>query len=171
MKPEQRAEYDHGRNKRPYEVRAKTVRLHVLKKERRNTDEQAADTQPGAMLRPRMRGDCIDGPRPCPWVGCRYHLYLDVTPGGGIKFNRPDVAPDELEKMTATCALDVADRGEQTYYALPGLMNMTRPGAYKLALAALDKLKQSGEKLREAWDYLETVLERDEAEIPDDGDL
>jgi hypothetical protein len=30
--------------------------------------------------RPRNRSECKDGPRPCPWVSCRYHLALDVHP-------------------------------------------------------------------------------------------
>ena len=24
--------------------------------------------------RPRTRGDCVNGIRPCPWVGCGHHL-------------------------------------------------------------------------------------------------
>ncbi len=28
--------------------------------------------------RPRTRGDCADGPRPCPWYRCRHHLGLEV---------------------------------------------------------------------------------------------
>lgn len=34
-----------------------------------------------AMLRiprPRTRGECLEEARPCPWVGCRYHLLLEV---------------------------------------------------------------------------------------------
>lgn len=32
-----------------------------------------------AIPRPRTRGDCLTMPRPCPWVGCRHHLLLDVA--------------------------------------------------------------------------------------------
>ena len=31
--------------------------------------------------------DCVDRPRPCPWVGCKYHLLLDVTAAGSIAVN------------------------------------------------------------------------------------
>ena len=58
--------------------------------------------------RPRVRADCVDGPRPCPWVGCRHHLYLDVKPNGSIVLNRPDLEPWELDE---SCSLDVAERG------------------------------------------------------------
>jgi len=63
--------------------------------------------------RPKTRGDCIDGPRPCPWVGCRYHLYLDVvyikTKGRArIVYRHPGKEPWEL---VFSCALDIADMG------------------------------------------------------------
>lgn len=31
-----------------------------------------------AIPRPRTRAECVDGPRPCPWVGCSQHLLLEV---------------------------------------------------------------------------------------------
>lgn len=33
--------------------------------------------------RPRTRGECRDGFRPCPFVACKYHLYLDINPETG----------------------------------------------------------------------------------------
>lgn len=64
------------------------------------------------MRRPRTRGECVGGPRPCPWVGCRYHLYLDVDPyTGRLKINFPGLSPLEIPW---TCALDVAE-----YWILP----------------------------------------------------
>ena len=49
--------------------------------------------------------------RPCPYVSCKHHLYLDVTEFGGIKLNFPGLEVWELEE---TCALDVAERGGVT---------------------------------------------------------
>jgi len=74
--------------------------------------------------RPRTRGECIDGPRPCPWVACRHHLYLDVNPvTGTIKLNRPELEVDQLDD---SCSLDIADRGEHTLEAVGVLLNLTR---------------------------------------------
>ena len=56
--------------------------------------------------RPKTRGDCVGGFRPCPWVGCRYHLMLDVRKHGAIKLHAQ--SPDELPN---SCALDIADQG------------------------------------------------------------
>lgn len=62
--------------------------------------------------RPKTRADCLEGGsnanRPCPFVSCEYHLYLDVNPkSGAIKVNFPRL---EVWEMAETCALDVADR-------------------------------------------------------------
>jgi len=82
---------------------------------------------------PRTRGDCVDGPRPCPFVRCRYHLWLTTTeahwnsPTG--KPQRPTtLEPRWLENpLPPSCALDVADavpRGEVLEYTELGkLMN------------------------------------------------
>lgn len=36
--------------------------------------------------------DCVNRPRPCPWVGCKWHLYLDVNPEtGAMVFNMGQV--------------------------------------------------------------------------------
>jgi hypothetical protein len=69
--------------------------LEVIQEEARTVDEYD---------RPATRADCVAGgineARPCPWVGCVHHLYLDVSPMGSIKFNFPDVSPEELEKLS-----------------------------------------------------------------------
>lgn len=73
--------------------------------------------------RPATRGECPDE-RPCPWVGCRYHLAIDVDPEtGSLKLNHPHL---ELEDMPHTCALDVADLGEQTLDVVGRLLNVSR---------------------------------------------
>jgi len=74
--------------------------------------------------RPRTRGECEEGDRPCPWVACKYHLYLDVNPEtGSIKLNFPDL---EVWEMKETCALDIADRGGATLEVVGATMNLTR---------------------------------------------
>lgn len=62
---------------------------------------------PTDIERPKTRGDCVDSPRPCPWVSCREHLALDVSATGSIKMNFPGL---EVWQMNETCALDVVDR-------------------------------------------------------------
>ena len=87
--------------------------------------------------RPRTRGDCANGPRPCPWASCRYHLAIEVLePKGNIKFNFPD-AQDDFSDLPATCALDVADMGGALLETVGVAMNMTRERVRQLEGAAL----------------------------------
>ncbi len=62
--------------------------------------------------RPRVRGDCVAGIRPCPWVGCSKNLYLDVAENGSIKINFPGREPSDMP-ADASCVLDIADRVAQ----------------------------------------------------------
>lgn len=57
--------------------------------------------------RPRTRGDCVDGPRPCPWVGCRHHLYLQIKSNGALC-----AQPVEPWDLRHSCSLDVAEEAE-----------------------------------------------------------
>lgn len=61
-----------------------------------------------AFQRPQTRGDCLPGgtnsARPCPWVGCKYHLAVDINTHTGSLQEHGDPAT-----MPVTCALDVAD--------------------------------------------------------------
>ena len=41
-------------------------------------------TTPWGETRPTRRSECIGRPRPCPWVGCRYNLALDISAAGTI---------------------------------------------------------------------------------------
>lgn len=86
-------------------------------------EEQELRTQLESQ-RPRTRADCADGARPCLFVACKYHLYLDVNPRtGSVKLNFPD---KELWELADTCALDVADRGGTTLEEVGVIMNLTR---------------------------------------------
>lgn len=88
--------------------------------------------------RPRTRGDCIGGPRPCPWVGCKHSLYLDVSPDtGSLKLNFPGIEPDELEH---SCALDVADAGAATLEDVGQRMNLKRERIRQIEINVLVKL-------------------------------
>lgn len=115
-------ERDRLRSARPREVRAVTIGTRNDKENRRLLRMFASDDpHPGG--RPRTRAECVDGPRPCPYTGCRHHLYLDVSPDGAIKINFPDIG---VEEMSESCALDVADRGPHSLSQVGHLMNLTR---------------------------------------------
>ena len=66
--------------------------------------------------RPRTRSDCADVPRPCPYVGCRYHLYLKEGnaqgKAAGAYTTSPAIDGAEIEDLEHSCALDLADENQ-----------------------------------------------------------
>ena len=117
---------------RPREVRAQTIHRRSLSKRRLAVLQAEAGEHPGG--RPRTRGECPTE-RPCPWVSCRHHLYLDIQPRtGGIKLNFPDIG---VEDMIESCSLDVADRGGATLEAAGAMLNITRERLRQLEVMAL----------------------------------
>ncbi len=146
------SEATRGRRKR--EVRAVTVptkRLNVRKELEAGAILFPLDEHVDVM-RPKTRGDCVGGERPCPFAGCRYHLFLDVHPRtGSIKLNFPDL---ELEELAETCALDVADREGTTLEKVGAILNVTRERIRQIenkALATAERHDTSG-TLREYVD-------------------
>jgi hypothetical protein len=89
--------------------------------------------------RPETRADCANGERPCPFVSCKHHLYLDVSARtGAIKLNFPDL---EVWEMTETCALDISDRGGTTLEEVGAIMNLTRERIRQVEVKGLAKLE------------------------------
>jgi len=125
------------RSRRKREVRARTISVKRMTKR---------ELEIGRLLypetdywQPRTREECVDGPRPCPFVSCKHHLYIDVSPRtGAIKLNFPDL---EVWDMNESCALDVADRGGTTLEDVGAIMNLTRERIRQVEVKALAKLE------------------------------
>lgn len=115
-------EAEAARSLRKRDVRAHTLNTRRMLRDRAAMPVELIDVE--GYERPRTRGDCVDGDRPCPFVSCVHHLYLDVSPRtGSIKINFPDLEPDEL---SPSCALDVAERGGVILERFAEYMNLTR---------------------------------------------
>lgn len=138
------------RRSRRTRPRSKTIAMKRLTRE---------ELRLGALLnppidepRPITRGECENDIRPCPWVACKHHLYLDVNPEtGSIKINFPDLEPWE---MSETCALDVADRSGITLEEVGEIMNLTRERIRQVEVRGLLKLKMAS--ALEAFDGAES---------------
>jgi hypothetical protein len=94
---------------------------------------------------PIVRGECADGDRPCPFVSCKYHLFLDVSPStGAIKVNFPDLWDEDggirFDEMPETCALDVAERGGATLDRVASITNLTRERVRQIEAVSLADL-------------------------------
>lgn len=116
--------------------------------------------------RPRTRGDCVDGPRPCPFVSCRHHLYLEATPSGSVIYNFPDHDPDEIPQ---TCSLDVVDEGV-TLAVVADALNLTREAARQIEERVFSKLRVAYPHMREhvpAGKVRLPVLDTEDEETPE----
>lgn len=89
--------------------------------------------------RPQVRAQCRDVPRPCPYVGCRFSLYLDVSDTGSIKLNFPKLMPWEMDP-NRSCALDLAEGDGMTLEGVGEAMNVTRERVRQIETIALDKI-------------------------------
>ncbi|MBH25534.1 MAG: DNA-binding protein [Myxococcales bacterium] len=119
--------------------RSKTIAMKRLTKEERA--EAAAIMAEIEDVRPRVREECRTGERPCPYVSCKHHLYLDVNPEtGSVKINFPDL---EVWELAETCALDVAERGGTTLEDVGELLNLTRERIRQVEVLGLEKLRAS----------------------------
>jgi hypothetical protein len=88
--------------------------------------------------RPKTRGDCSKVPRPCPYVACSKHLYLDVAETGSLIFNFPHLEPDEMPP-DCSCALDLAARGGMTLEDIADVTNLTRERIRQMERRALEQ--------------------------------
>ncbi len=139
------------RSRRKREVRARTISVKRMTKR---------ELELGRLLypdvedieKPRTRAECVGGERPCPFVSCKHHLYLDVSARtGAIKLNFPDL---EVWEMTETCALDVADRGGTTLEEVGAIMNLTRERIRQVEVKGLAKL-QALDDMEALRDYVD----------------
>ncbi len=126
------------RRRRRTRPRSKTIAMKRLTRE--ELRQGALMYPPVDIPRPTNRSECREPElRPCPWVACKHHLYLDINPEtGSIKINFPDLEPWELKH---TCALDVAERGGITLEEVGEIMNLTRERIRQVEVRGLIKLK------------------------------
>ena len=125
------------RRRRRTRPRSKTIAMKRLTRE--ELRQGALMYPPVDIPRPESRAECREEMRPCPWVACKHHLYLDINPEtGSIKINFPDLEPWELKH---TCALDVAERGGITLEEVGEIMNLTRERIRQVEVRGLLKLK------------------------------
>ena len=77
---------------------------------------------------PKTRADCVGGPRPCPWISCRYHLGL----------------PHETAKRrgsTSTCTLDLVADGPLPMSTIASELGVSITRVQQIETAALHKVR------------------------------
>jgi hypothetical protein len=139
--PPRSREQRRSRRKRP--VRGKTISIGRLARRDLELQMWLYPEAPGVDYeRPKTRGECAGGPRPCPFVSCAHHLYLEVNgKTGSIKINFPDIEPGQMKH---SCALDVAESDGATLERVGDLLNLTRERVRQIEVEALARVRDSG---------------------------
>lgn len=76
-----------------------------------------------APKKPQKRIDCINGPRPCPWISCKHHmLWAFFKP---LKMSDDSIL-ELMEKLPETCTLDAAENGPLTLEEVGSIFGITR---------------------------------------------
>ena len=92
------------------------------------------------IVRPKTRADCVNVPRPCPFVSCRYNLYLDISVNGRrIRIN----FKGEPDEMSVSCALDLAEDGPRGLIDVGRLIGTSKERARQVEEVAMEKLKRN----------------------------
>ena len=116
----------------------------------RNWKSTAADDSPAAagvvVEHPRHRLECVDGPRPCPLVGCFYNNYLEVRrrqdSNPEIKILHPGRLPEDVPPDDS-CTLDLADAGPHTLERVAEVYGLTRERIRQVEVSALKKIMKA----------------------------
>jgi hypothetical protein len=90
---------------------------------------------PESYDRPKTRTECPIV-RPCPWVGCRYNLYLDLNKSGTLRV--PTWEPWEQDPA-ASCTFDVRFK---TLNEVGNILGTTRERVRQIEAIALEKLRR-----------------------------
>ena len=108
--------------------------------------------------RPRTRADCAEVPRPCPYVGCRHNLALEVR-GDSESIHRAgvrslslrasaarveewsDAAVLALSHMEETCSIDVSEGGPVSLDKVGEILGISRERVRQIDKFARARLK------------------------------
>lgn len=117
--------------------RPRTMSLAALQRWHSETHDLAVPAQ--SHSRPTTRDECRQGPRPCPFVGCRHHLYLEVKPNGALTVTWPHLEPWEIPE---SCSLDVAERDSHTLDEIGELLNLSWERIRRIETQSLAHLRE-----------------------------
>jgi hypothetical protein len=98
--------------------------------------------------RPRTRRECGD-PSVCPWIGCRYHLAVEVDKRNGrLRWNRnltrEDAERGDFSALPARCSLTVAAKGRHTLEEIGVYFGVTRERIRQIEHGALMRIRTCG---------------------------
>ncbi len=109
------------------------------------TKKEIKNSIPTDHAKPKYRSDCKKIIRPCPYVSCKYNLYLDVKENGSLLLNFPKL---KVHEMKESCALDVAERNGIRLFDVRYFLNITGERIRQIEIEALFKIRKLMEKVK-----------------------
>lgn len=110
-------------------------------------------TTPGSV--PKTRAECEKGPRPCPYVLCKEHIWFvepDARPGRRHLVEQGGAPTATINPATmTTCALDVAATGPKTFGEIGDLFGVTDERARIIHEEAMAKIEALGYSIDELF--------------------
>lgn len=82
---------------------------------------------------PATRAECINGPRPCPHLRCKYHLGSEPRADGTLDIR-------SLSPSAETCALDLIQPGGIGQGEIADALGITQQAVDRIEFRALRKL-------------------------------
>jgi predicted DNA-binding protein (UPF0251 family) len=111
--------------------------------------------------RPKTYGDCVEAElgtkdTPCPFVGCKNNLYLDVSEDGSINHSHSDISD-----MPETCALRAVDahRSGMSTNEIAEVLGVTRQRVHQIEVSALKSIQKSIRCQRALRDQGESLID------------
>jgi hypothetical protein len=119
------------------------------------------------LARPRTRAECVDGPRPCPWVSCEHHALLARLTGGEPPADDA-AAVALLDDMPVSCTLDVTDAAPDgaTLDAVAGVFGVVRERVRQMEVKAFTRATKHAKRAGLDGDVTERDLDDVEVSRP-----
>lgn len=103
-----------------------------------NSQPENSNVATSRPIAPQARSDCRGGPRPCPFVSCKYHLFLVIDPRKATVSHRVDAS--DIWEIPFTCALDIAEMGGAEFLRVSKVLNLSVEYTLTLHNAAVSKI-------------------------------
>lgn len=89
---------------------------------------------------PRNRCECDTLPRPCPNLGCKFHLWIDHK-----EFARllASLATGKVNELPPSCVLDVAQEGEHSTEEVGAILGLTGERVRQIEKHSLGRLNSA----------------------------
>jgi transcriptional regulator with XRE-family HTH domain len=113
-----------------------------------------SEPPPDDPLKPRKRGDCMGGPRPCIWVSCKWHMWRERRDFKRfiLRCENLEVAAAVVLGMRETCTLDLC-KTPRPYRQIAPFFGVTHQAVALAGKKALKKLRgPRSDDLRETWE-------------------